>query len=352
MNARACCSSGRRPRGSTVGPRAVGASASRRSRRRAARATAAPARDERRRGGLADPRRGAVYRGVRPRGWSAIGPAILPGVSAAQHPRDALTATSTSRPWWSRSSRGHAAALERVDRLHDAAGLRGHVLRFSSPSAFSPPPPPSFPPSLQSSTLPVSPHRTVGARSATDHRRHHALLAEPPDSGAAARCAGYGTRMWAGSSTTHRGRRREARARPARGPRHAGISRLFPPWVSLGLLIPFALGWALTGRGPGGLAALFWGARAGLPRPPRDLLDQLDLPLLRPAPASHRRRVDQRVLAAIPSLGESWHHNHHAFPRSARAEVVGGGPGRLGDPAMQRLGLAWNVVLITKERQQ
>jgi stearoyl-CoA desaturase (delta-9 desaturase) len=57
---------------------------------------------------------------------------------------------------------------------------------------------------------------------------------------------------------------------------------------------------------------------------------------------------------ALPSLGESWHHNHHAFPRSAThglrwweidlsALII---------RAMKRLGLAWNVVQITPERQE
>ena len=54
------------------------------------------------------------------------------------------------------------------------------------------------------------------------------------------------------------------------------------------------------------------------------------------------------------SLGESWHHNHHAFPRSAyhglrwwELDVSG-----LIISAMERVGLAWNVVRITPERQQ
>jgi stearoyl-CoA desaturase (Delta-9 desaturase) len=57
---------------------------------------------------------------------------------------------------------------------------------------------------------------------------------------------------------------------------------------------------------------------------------------------------------ALPSLGESWHHNHHAFPRSAThglrwweidlsALII---------RAMKRLSLAWNVVQITPERQE
>ena len=58
---------------------------------------------------------------------------------------------------------------------------------------------------------------------------------------------------------------------------------------------------------------------------------------------------------ALLSIGESWHHNHHTFPRSAfhglRAWEID--PTGLGDP--RRCGasqLAWNVVEITPERQQ
>ena len=57
---------------------------------------------------------------------------------------------------------------------------------------------------------------------------------------------------------------------------------------------------------------------------------------------------------AIPSLGESWHHNHHAFPRAAQqglrrweidisAAIIA---------LMERLGLAWNVIRISPERQE
>ena len=57
---------------------------------------------------------------------------------------------------------------------------------------------------------------------------------------------------------------------------------------------------------------------------------------------------------ALPTMGESWHHNHHAFPRSAMHglrwwEVDIGG---LVIRAMKRVGLAWNVVLISPERQE
>ena len=73
-----------------------------------------------------------------------------------------------------------------------------------------------------------------------------------------------------------------------------------------------------------------------------------------------RRRfdVDDRstnvAWLALLSLGESWHHNHHAFPRCAehglrRMEID---PSALVIRGARALGLAWNVVRIAPERQQ
>jgi stearoyl-CoA desaturase (Delta-9 desaturase) len=56
---------------------------------------------------------------------------------------------------------------------------------------------------------------------------------------------------------------------------------------------------------------------------------------------------------ALPSLGESWHHNHHAFPRSAVHGLKHWelDPSALVIGAMEKMGLAWNVVRISPERQ-
>ncbi len=57
---------------------------------------------------------------------------------------------------------------------------------------------------------------------------------------------------------------------------------------------------------------------------------------------------------ALPSLGEAWHHNHHAFPQSAFHglrwyELDPSGWLILG---LARVGLAWDVIKVSPERAQ
>lgn len=51
--------------------------------------------------------------------------------------------------------------------------------------------------------------------------------------------------------------------------------------------------------------------------------------------------------AAIPTMGEAWHNNHHAFPGSARIGLYPGQSdwGYAVIRMFERMGLAWNVVL-------
>lgn len=53
--------------------------------------------------------------------------------------------------------------------------------------------------------------------------------------------------------------------------------------------------------------------------------------------------------AAIPTMGEAWHNNHHAFPGSARIGLYPGQHdwGFLFIRGLERLGFAWNIVLPT-----
>jgi stearoyl-CoA desaturase (Delta-9 desaturase) len=132
------------------------------------------------------------------------------------------------------------------------------------------------------------------------------------------------------------------------------IHRLFPLWVTLGLALPAAVGW-LVGGLTSALTALFW---AGLIR--IFLVHHVTFSINSICHFFGRRRfaTDDRSTnvfwLAVLSFGESWHHNHHAFPRSAMHglrwwEVNLGG---LVIRAMRRAGLAWNVVLISPERQE
>jgi stearoyl-CoA desaturase (Delta-9 desaturase) len=132
------------------------------------------------------------------------------------------------------------------------------------------------------------------------------------------------------------------------------ISRAFPWLVLLGLAIPFALGLGLSGSLTGGLTALLWGGLARI-----FMVHHVTWSVNSVCHFFGRRRFDTDDYStnvfwlALPSLGESWHHNHHAFPRSARhglrwweidlsALIILG---------MKKVGLASNVVLVSPERQ-
>jgi len=132
------------------------------------------------------------------------------------------------------------------------------------------------------------------------------------------------------------------------------INRHFVALVVAGLAIPAVAGYLLTGTLLGAATGLLWG---GLVRVFFVHHVTWSVNSVCHFLGSRRFEVDDRSTnvfwLALPSLGESWHHNHHAFPRSAehglrRWELD---PSALVIRAMERLGLAWNVVRIAPERQ-
>jgi stearoyl-CoA desaturase (delta-9 desaturase) len=135
------------------------------------------------------------------------------------------------------------------------------------------------------------------------------------------------------------------------------IGRWFPYWALLGLAIPAAAGGLLHGSWEGVLRGLVWG---GLVRV--FLLHHVTWSINSVCHFFGRRRfaVEDHstnvAWLALPSLGEAWHHNHHAFPRAAshgmRRWEAAMDPSAWVIAGMERLGLAWNVVRITPERQQ
>jgi stearoyl-CoA desaturase (delta-9 desaturase) len=132
------------------------------------------------------------------------------------------------------------------------------------------------------------------------------------------------------------------------------INRRFPLLVLATLAIPALAGFAVTGTAVGALTGLLWG---GLVRIFFVHHVTWSVNSVCHFLGSRRFDVDDRSTnvfwLAIPSLGESWHHNHHAFPRSAAHGLKRWEP----DPSamiisgMEKVGLAHNVVRISPERQ-
>jgi len=133
------------------------------------------------------------------------------------------------------------------------------------------------------------------------------------------------------------------------------IHRAFPLLALVSLAIPFGLGYAVSGTLGGALSALLWGGFVRI-----FLLHHVTWSINSVCHFFGRRRFEtddhsrNNVWLALPSLGEAWHHNHHAFPQAAvqglrwyeldlSGWVIRG---------MGRLGLARKVVIISPERQR
>ncbi|MFN8549777.1 MAG: fatty acid desaturase [Candidatus Eisenbacteria bacterium] len=132
------------------------------------------------------------------------------------------------------------------------------------------------------------------------------------------------------------------------------ISRHFVALVFLTLAIPALAGYLITGTAVGALTGLLWG---GLVRIFFVHHITWSVNSVCHFLGSRRFDIDDRSTnvfwLALPSLGESWHHNHHAFPRSAFHGLKRWEPDPSGliIAAMEKVGLARNVVRISPERQ-
>ena len=133
------------------------------------------------------------------------------------------------------------------------------------------------------------------------------------------------------------------------------IGKRFPWLVLVSLLIPTVLGYVLHGfTVEGAIRGYIWGGLVRI-----FLVHHVTWSVNSICHFFGTRRFDVEdkstnvAWLAIPSLGESWHHNHHAFPRSAEHglkwyEVD---PSAAFIRGLERVGLAWDVVRIAPERQ-
>src|SRR5436305_5682535 len=197
-----------------------------------------------------------------------------------------------------------------------------------------------------------------------DHRKHHAFADQRGDPHSPHVDHGHG---WSGALRgllhahvgwlfihTNRGRRTRYAPDLIGDPVVSWVDRMFLVWALGGLVAAFGLGWLFGGTPHDGLSGLLWGGAVRML-----VVHHATYSVNSLCHFFGRRRFDtgdeSRNLAWLAplSLGEAWHNNHHAFPTSAKhglrrweldlsALVI---------RALERAGLAWDVVRVSPERQ-
>lgn len=131
------------------------------------------------------------------------------------------------------------------------------------------------------------------------------------------------------------------------------ISKLFPLWVALGLLIPAGIAWAITGTWTGAFLGLLWGGLARLLLVHHVTWSINSACHLWGARTfrSHDHSRNNFVFGVL-AFGEGWHNNHHAFPTSARHGLRWWefDSSYLVIRALEKVGLARNLRVPSRER--
>ncbi len=153
---------------------------------------------------------------------------------------------------------------------------------------------------------------------------------------------------------THRGARKRYARDLINDPIVSFVDRTFLVWALGGFAVAFGLGYAIGGTLDAALTGLLWGAGV------RMLVVHhvtYSINSLCHFFGSQRFPTEDQsrnlFWLALPTFGESWHNNHHAFPTSAehgmrRWEID---PSGLVIRGLEKVGLVWDVVRVEPERQ-
>jgi stearoyl-CoA desaturase (Delta-9 desaturase) len=198
-----------------------------------------------------------------------------------------------------------------------------------------------------------------------DHRKHHAFADRVGDPHSPHVDHGVGWRgalrglLHAHVGWLFRHDQRGARARYApdllADPVIRFVDRTFVIWALAGLAAAFGLGVAIGGSLAAGLTGLLWGGGVRL-----FVLHHATYSINSICHVFGRRSFDTAdeshnvCWLALPTFGEAWHNNHHAFPTSARHGLA---RGQIDLSAMvirglEASGLAWDVVRVSPERMR
>jgi stearoyl-CoA desaturase (delta-9 desaturase) len=198
-----------------------------------------------------------------------------------------------------------------------------------------------------------------------DHRKHHAFTDEEgdphsPHAGQGAGIGGMIRGLWhahVGWLWETNGQAQKRRYCPdlLDDPSLRWIHRHFVQITIATLTLPFLAGLIWSGTLRGGLEALLWGGLVRI-----FLIHHVTWSVNSVCHFFGSRRFTTDDFStnvfwlSLPTLGESWHHNHHAFPRSARHGLrwYELDPSGWLIQIFAKLGLAWDVVLIDREKQK
>lgn len=124
------------------------------------------------------------------------------------------------------------------------------------------------------------------------------------------------------------------------------VNQLYYVWVILGLIIPTVIGGIITGKSTGLLSGFLWGGcvRLFLSYHFTNSINSITH-FNGNRPFDTREKSTNNIWLAIPTLGEAWHNNHHAFPNSAKFGLQWWQVdiGYWVIHVLEMLGLVWNV---------
>ena len=197
-----------------------------------------------------------------------------------------------------------------------------------------------------------------------DHRKHHAFADVEGDPHSPHVDHGVGLKgalrgLWHAHVGwlfihTHRGNKERYAPDLLKDPLIRWIDRTFVLWVFVGLLVPFLLGGLIGRSWEAALTGLLWGGAVRML-----VVHHVTYSINSLCHFFGRQAYDtgdeSRNLAWLApfTFGEAWHNNHHAFPTSyehgmRRWQLD---PSRYVILGMEKLGLVWDVVRISPERQ-
>jgi len=153
---------------------------------------------------------------------------------------------------------------------------------------------------------------------------------------------------------THRGNKERYAPDLMKDPLIRWIDRRFVLWVVLGLLFPFALGGLIGGSLDAALTGLLWGGAVRML-----VVHHVTYSINSLCHFFGNQAFDtgdeSRNLAWLSffTFGEAWHNNHHAFPTSYEHGMRRWqfDPSRYVIRGLEKMGLVWDVVRISPERQ-